>query len=96
MTIQLNASYNINFGACVGNGEVTESLQTMTGANVGDAVLVTCTSQRGFFAAGQMSNITFDGIVIATDQISIRAHNPHNNSITLSALDFKILIFKGV
>ena len=96
ITLGLGISSNINFGVCAGNGAVTANLQTIAGANIGDAVLVTCTSQRGSFASGEMSNITFDGIVTATNQISIRAHNPHNNTITLSALDFKILIFKSV
>jgi hypothetical protein len=94
MLVALTLSPSINFGACAGNGAVTASSQTVTGAEVGDAVIVTCTTNRATLTAGATSNIVFDGVVTATNTVSVRAHNPHSNSITLGALNFKVAIIK--
>lgn len=94
--VAVNSAANITFGACAGNGAVTASSQTVTGAAVGDSVIVTCTTNRTTLTAGGTSNIMFDGVVTATDTVSVRAHNPHGNSITLPALDFDIIVLKGI
>jgi hypothetical protein len=94
--VALNLSANITFGACAGNGAVTASSQTVTGAAVGDSVIVTCTTNRTTLTSGGTSNIMFDGVVTAANTVSVRAHNPHNNSITLPALDFDIIVLKGI
>jgi len=96
MLVALTISQSINFGACAGNGAVTALSLTLNGAEVGDAVIVTCTTNRATLTAGGTSNIVFDGVVTATDSVSVRAHNPHSNSITLGALDFKIIVLKGL
>ena len=93
--VALHLSASITFGACSGNGAVTASAQTVTGAAVGDAVIVACTTNRTTLTAGGTSNIMFDGVVTATNTVSVRAQNPHNNSITLPALDFKIIVLKS-
>jgi hypothetical protein len=94
--VALKLSTSITFGACAGNGAVTASAQTVTGAAVGDPVIVTCTTNRTTLTAGGTSNIVFDGVVTATNAVSVRAHNPHGNSITLPALDFDIIVLKGI
>jgi len=96
MLVALTISQSINFGVCAGNGAVTALSLTLNGAEVGDAVIVTCTTNRATLTAGGTSNIVFDGVVTATDSVSVRAHNPHSNSITLGALDFKVIVLKGL
>lgn len=87
-------STSITFGVCAGNGAVTASTQFVEEAEVGDAVIVACTTNRATLTAGETSNIIFDGVVTDYEEVSVRAHNPHSNSITLGALNFKIIVFK--
>ena len=87
-------STSITFGVCAGNGAVVASTQSVDDAEVGDAVIVACTTNRTTLTAGGTSNIIFDGVVTDYEQVSVRAHNPHNNSITLGVLDFKIVVLK--
>lgn len=94
IALVLQATSSITFGVCAGNGAVVASAQTVTGAVVGDVVLVACVTDRTTLTAGGTSNIIFDGLVTGADTVSVRAHNPHANSITLGALDFKIIVFK--
>jgi len=94
IALVIRLGVNITFGVCAGNGAVVASSQTVTGAVLGDAVLVTCSTNRTTLTAGGTSNIIFDGLVTGDNTVSVRAHNPHASSITLGILGFEIVVFK--
>ena len=67
---------------------------TVTGAAIGDAVFVTCTS------TGRTSNLSdvnlmFDCYVSTANTVVVRAHNPTNGAINnTTSYNYRVILFK--
>ena len=86
----ISASTALNFGNISGSGAFADLTISLTGAVTTDVVFVTCLAGRGA-TDGQL---IFEAFVSATDTVTVRAHNPHNNAINPASYDFKVAIIR--
>jgi len=86
----ISASTALNFGSINGNGAFADLTITLAGAVTTDVVFVTCLNGRGA-TDGQL---IFEAFVSATDTVTVRAHNPHNNAINPASYNFRVGIIR--
>jgi len=91
VAVCLTQAFTVTFGTIAGNSFVA-SQRLFTDSVSGDPVLVTCTTSR--LLAGLSQNIIFDGYISVNGSLVIVAHNPTTLPIVLTALDFKVVVFK--
>jgi len=82
----------LNFGSITGNGGFADLTLTLTGAQTGETVFVTSVATGGRGATD--GQLIFEAFVSATNTVTIRAHNPHNNAINPESYDFRVALIR--
>lgn len=93
ITQVLTATESYNFGSVSANSSSALRSVTVTGAAVGDSVLVTISS-TGTFSYDTPANMYMTGMVSAANTVQVRLVNSSTGPINLATVDYRVIVMR--